>query len=262
MAPATAPPAMAGYIVGSVVGATTPPSPDMVKEFMAMAKALPADFGFQKIVAGPALKQYEMGKGKPNMSFVIKFASVAKASEFYEAPAYVAWKEKFGVGVSIMRDLRIIEAPADLFTPGKAYWFALIHRVVDTDMTMKYLDKFMEINGRGFGVTLEDGSVSSASMQLKYVGPSEPKEEALKVVPSKDEAKPFFMGTTSDQALVAFGEFDSHAIGAQFRESSDYKSALLAAFDATYEGDDEAYEAAMVKFSDTVFRRDVRIIGV
>lgn len=258
-------PAVAGYIVGSIIKAEAPPSPDMIAEFGAIAKALPEDFGFEKIFLGPALKQYEYAFGTPNMSFVIKFASKAKAQEFYELDAYQAWKVKFGVGTSILRDLRIIEAPADIFVAGRAYWLAFIRGQADPERNMKYIgacEVDAHMRTAPWDVTLADGSVQSTSMQLKFVGPSDFKEEAVKLLPAKGSAAATdFFGASTADGIVVIAEFESHAQGAAFKDSLPYKNALLKSLDQTYTTE-EAYEASLETFKKEVFQRDVRILGI
>ena len=61
--------------------------------------------------------------------------------------------------------------------------------------------------------------------------------------------------------LVVIAEFPDHESGAAFKETTDYKNALLAALDQQYTTP-EAYEAAEKAFCDEVLQRDVRILGI
>ena len=253
---------MAGYIVGAVRSAEAPPSKEMVEEFMAIGASLPADFGFAKIFLGPALKMSEMAEGCPNTSIVFKFATKAKAVEFYEGAEYKEWSSKYGIGTKIKRDMRIIEAPAELFVAGKAYWVALLYQVHDTERFGAYFEAFVAANTKGFTVPLEDGTVAeNAVLEIKWAGPSDFKEEALTMVPAAGNGKPFLPGTMTDQGLVLIGEMPSHAIGKAFKGCVEYKNTMLAPFKKTYT-DEATYEADVKTFMAEIFTRDVRIIGV
>jgi len=239
-------PETAGYILGNIVSAKGPPPPEMVPEFMAMVKTLDKSFGLEKIFIGPALKQYELGAGKPNSTFIVKFASKAKALEFYKAEAYLAWKEKFITG-EIGRDLRVLEAPADLFKPGKAYWFALIHNVIDPEAMGKYFGSFF---AKGFKINFD------------FVGPSDFFEAAKEFVPEKKDGKPFFNDLTTDLGIVVVAEIvGGHEVGATFRDNVEYKNALLESLDQTYTTE-EKYAEQTDEFMEKVLRRDLRIIGI
>lgn len=235
----------------------------MKAAFVEMAKGLPADMGFEKVFLGPALKQYEYAVGTPNMSFIIKFASKAKAQEFYASDSYSAWKAEFGIGTKILRDLRIIEAPADLFVQGRAYWIALIRGQPDPERNMKYIGACkVDANmvTEPWDCTLEDGSIVKTSLTLKGAFPSDFKEEALNVLPSKEQATEFFGSSTAD-GIVVVAEFPTHAQGAAWKDCKSYKSALLSSMDQTYTTD-EAYEASLQTFMKDIFQRDVLILGM
>lgn len=135
---------MAGYIVGHIVWAKGPPPHEMKTDFMELAKATPPEYGLSREDPhGPAIKQYELGIGKPNVTFVVKFASTAYASQFYQSEGYTAWRVKYVDG-KLGRDLRIIEAQTDLFESGKAYWLGPVYNVKDVEKFGKYLNKAME----------------------------------------------------------------------------------------------------------------------
>ena len=244
-------PPMAGYIVGSIVWAKEKPSPDMLKDFAALMKATDESFGAEKIYVGPADKQYEMGAGKPNVTFIVKFASAKKAKEFYEAEGYTAWRGKYVDG-KLGRDLRCIEAPANTFEAGKSYWFGLIHNTVDEE-------KFGKYAGAVFGTP---GFVPG-KLAIKFAGPSYAMyEEALTNVPSKEDAKAFAMGLTCDQGIVVVAEIvDGKDAAAVFHDVPPYANMTLKAF-----GDDlvyttpERYEELMERFPTEVLKRDVRIV--
>lgn len=252
---------MAGYLVGAVRSVGVMPGPEMAEAFMKMGMSTKDDTGFEKVFLGPALTCSELGKDCPNMSFVMKLKSKDKAVEFYESEAYKAWASEFRVGENVMRDVRIIEAPADLFTPGKAYWIALIHHVLDTERFGAYFQAFVAANEKGFEVTLDDGSTEKANLEIKFVGPSDFREEAVKYVPAAGKGAPFLPGTSTDTGIVLVAELASHAIGATFKQCVDYKNTMLAAFNETFT-DDVSYDAKVKVFMEEIFRRDVRIIAV
>ena len=113
--PPAPPRAVRGFIVGSWVGGVHPDGPPapVVTEFMSVFKALPADFGAEILHLGPALKQYEMGARegpggiiRPPITYAVKFASKAKAAAFFDYPPYVAFKDKYKIGRSVLRLLR------------------------------------------------------------------------------------------------------------------------------------------------------------
>ena len=237
---------MAGYIVGNIMETNGPPPPEMMTEFGDIVKSMDASFGIEKIHLGPALSQHELGAGAPNTTFIVKFATKAKALEFYECDRYSQWKNKFVTG-KIKRDLRIIEAPGDIFEPGKAYWFALIHNVLVADSFGKYAGAFFANN---------------FDFKIKFVGPSDFFEAAKDVVPTKENAGPFFGGLNSDVGIVVVCEIGGTLESAAgFKDTVEYKNALLAALGEEY-STDEVYEKQLDKFMATVLRRDVRIIGI
>jgi len=237
---------MCGYIVGNIMEANGPPPPEMIKEFGAIVKSTDASFGIEKILLGPALSKHELGANAPDMTFIVKFATKAKALEFYKSEKYQEWKNKFVTG-KIKRDLRIIEAPSDLFEPGKAYWFALIHNVLDPEACGKYISAFF---------------MNKFDFDVKFAGPSDFFEYAKDVVPTKENAAPFLGGLETDVGIVAVceigGTFES---AAGFKDQVAYKKALLAALGEEY-STDEVYEKQLDKFMATVLQRDVRIIGI
>ena len=270
--PPAPPSAVRGFIVGSWVGGVHPDGPPapVITEFMSVFKALPAEFGAEILHLGPALKQYEMGARegpggiiRPPIAYAFKFASKAKAAAFFDYPPYVAFKDKYKIGSSegVLRDMRIIEGPSDMFKPGMSYWLALVHNVVDSDMFLKYFGAFAAQNEKGFALTLPDGAMTRTKLEIKYVGGSDFREEALKFVPSKEEANPFVMGASCEDGLVVIAEIGGHAEGAAFKECTDYKAAMLSAFDLKYT-DEAAYKVAETRFVSEVFRRDVRVIGI
>ena len=233
---------------------------DAVRTHLAeMMSGLPADFGFEMVFGGPALKQYEIGRGKANRSAIFKFASKAKAIEYYDSDAAKQWRSKYGIGTKILRDVRIIEAPANTFEVGKAYWVALMHDVVDPDKFGKYMQAFFAQAEKGFQV---NGKV--VQMAIKSVSGSDFREEAVKVVPHVGEGKEFLSGMpTTDQGLVVIAEMEDHAIGAGFKESADYKNCFVSALDlAEVPADEEAFLAVEANFSETAVKRDVRILGL
>ena len=223
-----------------------PPPSEMMTEFGDIVKSMDASFGIEKIHLGPALSQHELGAGAPNTTFIVKFATKAKALEFYECDRYSQWKDKFVTG-KIKRDLRIIEAPGDIFEPSKAYWFALIHNVLEADSFGKYAGAFFANN---------------FDFKIKFVGPSDFFEAAKDVVPTKENAGPFFGGLNSDVGIVVVCEIGGTLESAAgFKDTVEYKNALLAALGEEY-STDEVYEKQLDKFMATVLRRDVRIIGI
>ena len=240
-------PKMAGYIVGHIVWAKGPPPPEMKTDFMALAKATSPEYGLEKIHIGPAIKQYELGIGKPNVTFVVKFASTDYASKFYESEGYTAWREKYVDG-KLGRDLRIIEAPADLFESGKSYWVGPVYNVKNVEKFGKYLNKAME-------------TVVPNELALKYAGPSTAYEEGLKLVPSKEDANSFIIqDMTCDQGIVVIAEIMSKDAETVY-ESDPYASALLASIDAEFTTA-EKYAEQTKEVTETVVERDVRIIVV
>jgi len=244
--PKTASPKMAGYIVGNIVWAKGPPPPEMKTDFMELAKATPPEYGLEKIHIGPAIKQYELGIDKPNVTFVVKFASTDYATKFYHGEGYTTWREKYVDG-KLGRDLRILEAPADLFESGKTYWFGIVYNVKNVEKFGKYVNKAME-------TVVPDG------LALKYAGPSTPYEEGLKLVPSKEDANSFIVGDmTCDQGVVAIGEIMTDA--ETFYESDPYASALLASLDAEFTTA-EKYAEQTKEITETILERDIRFIVV
>ena len=53
------------------------------------------------------------------MMFLLTFASKAAAVEFYDSDVYAKYMRTFGVGTSLLREVRLFGAPADLFQRGK-----------------------------------------------------------------------------------------------------------------------------------------------
>ncbi|EJK77654.1 hypothetical protein THAOC_00499 [Thalassiosira oceanica] len=223
-------PKMAGYIVGHIV----------------WAKGNSSRVWSREDPHGPAIKQYELGIGKPNVTFVVKFASTAYASQFYQSEGYTAWRVKYVDG-KLGRDLRIIEAQTDLFESGKAYWLGPVYNVKDVEKFGKYLNKAME-------------TVVPDFLALKYAGPSSPYEEGLKLVPSKEDANSFIIeDMTCNQGIFVVAEIMTDA--ETVYESDPYASALLASIDADFTTA-EKYAEQTKSITETVVERDVRIIVV
>ena len=210
---------------------------------------------------GKTLKQYELGSACPPMAAVVKFESKAKALEIYNSDTYQDLIKKLGVGKSLFRDLRVIEGPSDLFIKGKAYWIALLSNIIDKDKFDKYFAAFMTRNEAGFEVKLEDGSTAKVQLTIKSVGPSVCFEEGMKEVPPAGQGADFFPGANTESGLVVVAEFDNHEVGAKFKECADYRNALLSSLGKEFT-DEETYKAAEQEFTETVFKRDVRIIGI
>lgn len=214
---------------------------------MELAKATPPEYGLSREDPhGPAIKQYELGIGKPNVTFVVKFASTAYASQFYQSEGYTAWRVKYVDG-KLGRDLRIIEAQTDLFESGKAYWLGPVYNVKDVEKFGKYLNKAME-------------TVVPDFLALKYAGPSSPYEEGIKLVPSKEDANSFIIeDMTCNQGIFVVAEIMTDA--ETVYESDPYASALLASIDADFTTA-EKYAEQTKSITETVVERDVRIIVV
>jgi len=211
---------------------------------------------------GPALKVHDAAVGTANMCVVLEFPSKAKALEFYDSAAHKAWMQEASIGSTIKRDVRIIEAPPGMFSQGKSYWTALIINTGDMDKFTKYAQHSTASTKAGMDVTLSNGKKEKVYPVFKFMGPSDFREESLKIVPSGDKANPFvFPGTTCVMGFVVVVELGSHDVGAVYRESITYKNDILAAFDETYTTED-AYQTSLKKFQQTVFQRDLRILGV
>ena len=148
-----------------------------------------------------------------------------------------------------------------MFKPGMSYWLALVHNVVDSDMFWESFGAFATQNEKGFAPILPDGVMTKTKLEIKYAGWSDFREKALKLVPSKEEANPFVMGTSCEDGLVVIAQFGSLAEGAAFKERPQYKAAMLSAFDVEY-NDESAYKVAETTFASEGFQRDVRVIGI
>lgn len=70
------------------------------------------------VFAGPVLKAYELGVGCPPMAGIVKFESKEKATSVFTSDEYQALLTSVEIGTTYLRDVRIVEAPADTFIPG------------------------------------------------------------------------------------------------------------------------------------------------
>ena len=251
--------ANAGFIVVFMKKVEAPPDPEDVK---ALVKHIEMEGG-EMVFMGAVLKAYETAVGCPPNAAVVKFESKQKAVDMFEGAPYQALLDKLGIGKTIFRDVRIIEAPADTFVTGqgKAYWIAQLENIVDKDKFAKYFAGFMAANEKGFEISLDDGTTTKANLTIKAVAGSTYYEEAKKLVPNGGEGADFFPGANTESGLVVIAEMDTHEIGAKLKECTDYRNAFLAALDQTY-SDEASFAVSEKEFTETVFKRDVRIIGV
>lgn len=248
--------ATAGFIVVFMKSVTKPPE----EEAMAALKDIITKGGGQLSYMGACLKVYEGGRGCPPNGAIIKFDSKKTAVDLYESKEYQDLLGQIGVGTTIKRDVRIIEAPADTFTQGKAYWIAQLENIIDKERFAKYFNGFVAANEKGFEIALDDGSTTKANLTIKAAAPSTYYEEAKDLVPEAGKGADFFPGANTEAGLVIIAEMETHEIGGKLKDCADYKNALLASLDQTYT-DEEAFIASEAQFRETVFRRDVRIFG-
>ncbi len=195
------------------------------------------------------------------MAGIVKFESKEKATSVFTSDEYQALLTSVEIGTTYLRDVRIVEAPADTFIPGKAYWVAQIQNVIKKEAFDKYFAALGAATEKGFEIAMDDGSTAKAKLAVKAVAPSNFFEEAKKTVPVAGEGAEFFPGTNTEGGLVVIAELGDHEMGSKLKECTDYKNALSAALDTTFTTD-EAFEATQKEFTETVLRRDVRIIGV
>ena len=244
---------MVGYIVGNVVWAKAKPPPEMLKDFVALMKAIGKDYGAKKIYVGPADKQYEMGAGTPNVTFIVQFASAEKAKMFYESDGYTEWRKKYVDG-KLGRDLRCIEAPENTFEAGKSYFFVLIHNTVNEEKFGTYADAVFSTPG-----------IVPEKLAVKHVAPSYALyEEALKHVPSEEDAKNWAMGLSCKAGLVVICELpEGKEAAASFHDVPPYANCTLKGLggDLTYTTLEE-YEKTMKRFPEEVIKRDIRIVTI
>ena len=106
-------------------------------------------------------------RGCPPNGAIIKFDSKKTAVDLYESKEYQDLLGQIGVGTTITRDVRIIEAPADTFTQGKAYWIAQLENIIDKEKFAKYFNGFVAANEKGFEIALDDGSTTKANLTIK-----------------------------------------------------------------------------------------------
>jgi uncharacterized protein (DUF1330 family) len=213
---------------------------------------------------GPVTKVAELGatEGVPPMCAICKFPTVDKAVELFESDWYTKIKNAVGIcteSPGMWRDFRILEANADLFKPGKAYWCAWIHQIKSQEKFDKYYAAFLEASDKGFRIKREDGTEVAAKLSIASAGGSFCYEEATKYVSEKGNGKQFGQVGTCDTGLVVVAEMEDHEIGKSIIECEDYKSCMLKAFDAEYT-DEETYKTYLARMADEVIARDVRII--
>ena len=200
------------------------------------------------IFSGPADRVYEMAAlpNIPKHCAVLKFANLNTATSFALSKQFAA--------TSTRRDVRALEAPPNLFTPGNAYWIAWIHRVLDKRKCDAYLTASMAQNEQGFG------PAPVGQFEIGYVGGSNLFEEATGLVPKEGEGTDFF-GSSTTEGIVAVLALGPHEFGRRLRDSLDYKNALLTAFDVKYT-DGVQYDGYVKRFINEIFQRDLRIICI
>ena len=175
---------MAGYIVGAVRSAEAPPSKEMVEEFMldsaeSFCAHEPLTYAQERARLPPARRsrcpRWRRAVRTRASSSSLR-GRLAKAVEFYEGAEYIEWSSKYGIGTKIKRDMRIIEAPAELFVAGKAYWVALLYQVHDTPAHRSLLRGVRRREHQAIipRAPLEDGTVAEkAVLEIKWAGPSD-----------------------------------------------------------------------------------------
>ncbi|CAD7970508.1 unnamed protein product [Amoebophrya sp. A25] len=197
---------------------------------------------------GMASKQYETSVGCPPNSFIGKWPSKDEAIKAYESMVKPDGYVK--------RDMRIIEGPSDMFEKGKSYWVAQFEKVIDQEKWNKYFNAFGAKNQEGFGIMYDDGVERKVSLKLKYIGPSDFKDNAL-----IGEGNFFMPDCPDDKGLVIIAEFPDFESGLKIKECSDYKNVLLSALDLTYTTEEEYVEAEKRMMVES-HRRDVRIFEI
>ena len=166
-----------------------------------------------------------------------------------------------GIGSAVKRDVRIIEAPADTFAAGKAYWIGQVNNILNKEKFDKYFGSFVATNEKGFTVAMDDGTTQNIHPVVKVVTNSNFYEEAKNLVAATGKGVELVPGLSTDQGLVVILEFDNHKVGSNFKECDDYKNCLLSSLGQTLTTA-EAYEAGEKEFMETVMERDVRILGI
>jgi uncharacterized protein (DUF1330 family) len=262
-----------GYSVTFMKDVKRVPNEDAVKDIVNYLKSS----GGTILHMGPALAVYDKGVGDPPTLSVVKFEGTRAAVNCYESAEYLALCELVGIGTDILRDVRVMKAPLDLFKEGNAYWVMQVHNILHQQKFNKYYDALLLANETGFDMTCDDGTTVHFTATVAHAGPSSFYEKAVDVVPEKKDAKYFVPGVKTDTGLVVVFEFacgeKSAEIATKFRHSLAYSKIMLKALDTDTgatpvpmgadlsAADETALIAVQKQFADEVFQCDVRVIS-